>query len=348
MEKVNLLVTALLDTVHVKALYYGRMSQTAGARMTNRIPRVHPTHTMNDIQRLLHKHSRSFETINYLYVVDDEERLIGVLSIRELYHHEPTIRIGDVCVKENIISLHVDTHQERAAYLSLRHNLKAIPILDAEKKLLGVIPSDTLLKILYKETHDDLMRIAGVQRGGRDVTIDHILKISPWRSMLHRIPWLLFGLMGGLLAARIIGVFETTLEKNLILATFIPLIVYMGDAVGTQMEAFMIRDLALERSLKFGRYFMKQMTIILSMSLLFGLLLHGTALLYFHEEQLGLILGLSLFFAMASSVVTGLFVPFLFSRMKLDPANASGPIATIIQDIMSVTIYFTIASWFLG
>lgn len=315
----------------------------AGAHMTTRIPKVLPSETIGGVQSLLHKYSRSFDTINYIYVTDAAGTLIGALSIRELYHHEPNVRIGDVCTKNHLIVLPPDARQERAAYLSLKHAIKAIPIVNKNNVFLGVISSDDLLAILYRKTHEDLMRSIGAH-GLEAPPIDNVLKISPWKSVRHRIPWLFFGLLGGLLAARIIGSFEATLQKNLVLASFIPLIVYMSDAVGTQMEAFIIRDLALDRHLHFRKYFFRQFSTVFSMALLFGFLLFAGATLFFHSGVLGATLGISLALAILSSVLSGLATPFLFSRLNMDPANASGPIATIVQDIVSVSVYFTVAS----
>lgn len=319
---------------------------SAGARMTTRIPRVLPSETVAGVQQLLREHSRSFDTINYIYVIDAGGKFIGLSSIREMYHHEQGIRIGDICVKDHLVTLPPDANQERAAYLSLKHNIKAIPITDKSGILLGVIPSDALLTILYKETHDDLMRLAGAH-GLEASPMDDVLKISPWRSLRHRIPWLFLGLLGGVFAARIIGFFEDTLAKHLILAAFIPLIVYMSDAVGTQMEAFIIRDMALERHLKFRRYLVRQFLCIALIALLFGVLLFLGSALYYGDHRLGITLGASLAIAIISSVGTGLIIPYLFSRLNMDPANASGPIATIIQDILSVTIYFSVAAFLL-
>jgi magnesium transporter len=322
-------------------MHYRRNS--VGAAMTPRVPQASPTHTLRDIQRMLHEHARSFDTINYIYILDDENRLVGVQSLRELYHHDGKLAVGDVCRRHDLVTLPPDAPQARAAYEALRHNLKGVPIIDAHHHFLGVIGSDVLLSILYKETHGNLMRLAGIH-GAEPPPFDNVMKISPWKSLRHRIPWLFLGLLGGLFSARIIGFFEGTLEEHLILASFIPLIVYMSDAVGTQMEAFIIRDLAIEHRLKFRKYFFRQLSSVLSIGVLFGLLLLIGTTVFFEDFRLGLTLGLSLALAILSAIVSGLLIPFFFSRLKFDPANASGPIATILQDILSVFIYFSVAT----
>jgi magnesium transporter len=179
--------------------------------------------------------------------------------------------------------------------------------------------------------------------------IDDILKISIRKSVFHRLPWLIIGLIGGILTARIVDAFEVTLEKNIFLAAFIPLIVYMSDAVGTQMEAFAIRDFAIQSHLDFIRYFVRQMVVVTLIGFILSIGLFGICIFLLDQGRaVGLVLGISLFAAVMSSLLTGLFIPYIFRRIRLDPANASGPIATIIQDLISVMIYLSIAQIFLG
>jgi len=177
--------------------------------------------------------------------------------------------------------------------------------------------------------------------------IDYVVQLSITKSIKHRLPWLIIGLAGGVLASRIVDSFENTLSENLILAAFIPLIVYMSDAVGTQMEAFVIRDFSLHTRLKFRRYFMRHLVITIAIASTLAVLLFAFSITFHEGIRLAIALSVSLFFSIISSVFTGLFLPLLFRSLRLDPANASGPIATIIQDILSITIYFSIASMLL-
>jgi magnesium transporter len=176
--------------------------------------------------------------------------------------------------------------------------------------------------------------------------IDYVMKLSASTSIKHRLPWLILGLIGGITASHIVSSFEEILQKNLILAAFIPLIVYMSDAVGTQMESFVIRDLAIHK-LKFLKYFAKQLLITASIALLLGLTLFAYTIITQKDPRIALVLSASMFASITSSVLTGLVFPLLFNKLRFDPANASGPIATIIQDIVSVTIYFSVASYLL-
>jgi magnesium transporter len=321
-------------------------ARSAGREMIHDVPVARAGQTVAQVKAMIQTHIRKFSTIIYVYVVDDENHLIGLLSIRELFEQKPSAEIRSVCTRRNLVSVHPWHPRERIAYLALARNLKAVPVIDKAGELLGVVPPDALLRILHVEMHEDQLHMAGIHHRGvhHEQMFDNILKISVWRSLLHRFPWLLLGLGGGLLAAGVIGFFEETLHKTLLLAAFIPLIVYMSDAVGTQMEAFIIRDLAMDRKLRFGAYFLRQFLIVAALGIAFGALLFVSAGLFYGDIRLAGVISFSLFAAIVSSVFTGLIVPYLFSRIRFDPANASGPTATIIQDLLSVIIYFSVAT----
>lgn len=172
---------------------------------------------------------------------------------------------------------------------------------------------------------------------------DNIFTLHLSLLVRHRIPWLLLGLIGGIATASIVSSFEEVLSHNLILAAYIPLIVYMADAVGTQMESFIIRDLATTKHFQFGKYFYRQLVVLVIMGLLLSTALGGMSFYLHQDATISGILSISLLLAIMSSAVTGLVVPFLFNRFDLDPANASGPTATIIQDMVSVSVYLLVA-----
>lgn len=319
-------------------------ANTAGARMTTKVPVVHCDQTVAEAQSLVFHCIKVFKSVDYLYVVDRKEKLYGVLSIKELYARPKEEHVGNLCKRRSLITIKPLAHQEKAVYLAIRNNIKAIPVVGDDKEFLGAIPNDTILTILYHETHEDLMRMAGLHphaaKGG-------VLETSLFTLFWHRIPWLFLGLFGGLFTATIIGMFEHTLEQNLILAAFIPMIVYMSDAVGTQMEACIVRDIALDRIRPFALYFLRQMITTLAIAVVISIVMGGAIVLLYGSASVGLVVALSLCASTISSVVSGLLVPYAFSAMHCDPADASGPLATIIQDLLSVTIYFGVANWLL-
>lgn len=313
----------------------------AGENLTARAPIVASGFTVAQTENYIRKSIKNFDTINYIYIVDGGGKLRGAISIKDLYRSPAKKKVGDLIKKQKIISISAGASCEEAANLALAHNIKAVPVLE-KGKFIGVISNDKVLSILRHEFHEDILRLAGVHK--EHLLYDNVLEIPFLVAIKHRLPWLFIGLMGGIFAAGIVGFFEETLSRNLILAAFIPLVVYMADAVGTQLEAFVIRDFAIYRKLNFFRYFFKQFLIVSAISAILGLVLAIASAILYGNFKISWILAVAIIGASMSSLLTGLVAPFLFRRMKFDPANASGPIATIIQDILSVLIYFLIAN----
>lgn len=313
--------------------------------MTSRVPIAGEHETLRQIHDMLHRSGNDFKTINYVYVLDSGRRLLGVLSVRELFRTDLDVRAGDVCTKNDLVFVHPSTHQERAAYLALKYTIKAIPVVSHKGVFLGEITSDSILRILHKEMHEDSLRRAGIRHP--DALHGSVLTLTLFASFRHRIPWLLIGLGGGLLVAKVIGFFGATLEENLILASFIPLIVYMSSAVGTQMETYIIRDLATEQKLPIQPYLLRNSAIVIAIAVSLSSLLLLSYGILSDNWFVAAVLGVSLFASICSSLVTGIIIPYAFSKLALDPADASGPIATILQDAMSIVIYFGIATMML-
>jgi magnesium transporter len=310
--------------------------------LTHKVPLVPVTFTLAETQSFLLSHKGEFDTMDYIYVSDTEGRLTGVFSIKDIYRHPPSANVSTVHKKSPLVTASMESHPEEIAYLALRHGIKAVPIVDEHGKLLGVIPHDAINRTLYRELREDILHLAGVSRG--HLAFDNIFEISLLRAVRHRLPWLVVGTIGGLLIAQIIGQYEQTLRDNLVLAAFVPLVVYIADAVGTQMEAFVIRDFALFRRLEFARYFTRQLLIVLIIAFFLCIVIALTGFVIYRRADIATILGLAVAGSTMSALFSGLIIPLIFRRMNMDPANASGPLGTIIQDALSVVIYFSIAS----
>lgn len=313
--------------------------QSAGKIMTANVPLIYESSLIKDVRGLLIKRAKSLDSINYVYVLDDNKSLKGILSIKEVFGAKSDALVKDIMVT-NIIKVRPYTDQEKVAMLALKNSIKEIPVVDKEGVFLGIIENDSIMKILHSEGIENLLLFGGITP---DTPYDNLFKLPILTSLKHRLPWLIVGLLGGLAAAGVISRFEEVLSTNLILAAFIPLIVYMSDAVGTQMQAFIIRDLASNQEFKFKNYLLRQSSIVLSSGIILSLLLYLLSLRLYQDMTISIVLALALFVAIFSSLITGLVVPFFFNKIKLDPANASGPIGTIIQDIVSVSVYFLIA-----
>jgi magnesium transporter len=171
-----------------------------------------------------------------------------------------------------------------------------------------------------------------------------ITKNSLFEEYKIRMLWLIVGLVGSLLISTFVHSFEKTLETNLIIAAFIPLIVYVSDAVGTQMESIIIRAIAKEKKFHFGSFFLKQFFVVFLIAVTMGLLSGLSSYLLYRVYKVSIVLCFSVFFSILSSLVTGLAIPYFFWSSHQDPAEASGPVGTIIQDSLSVIIYILLAN----
>ncbi len=308
---------------------------------TSRVPTARLTETVGAVQARIHKEIPRLDTLNYIYILDDRDRLVNVLSLKELSARRSTARLARVVEPRKLCTVRETADRERAAYMALRHNIKAVPVVDRKGTFLGVVPSDAIHRILYREMREDLLRLAGITHPHAFAAT--IFQVSPLTSLRHRLPWLLIGMAGGILSAGIIHLFQATLEQTLLLAAFIPLIVFMTNAVAIQMNAYLIRDLSADASLPFFRYVSREMVIVLLLALCCATLLWGMSLVLYGNAAVSLVLGLTLFCGILSAIVTGVLFPFGFHRLRLDPADASGPIGTIVQDNVSILLYFAIA-----
>ena len=320
-------------------------SKTAERLMTAKVPLARKNQELEKIQSFLFEKMNDLETINYIYVVDDEKRLIGVFSIKEIFRHPKDSKIENI-METDLIKCRASTEQERVARLALQNNLKAIPVVDKNEKFLGVVTSDVILNILHEEHVEDFLLAGGISKF--DDSIKSLTKAKASTLVKARLPWLLFGLFGGIIAAQIISFFENILESQILLALFIPVIVYISDAVATQTETLIIRGIAVENKLHLRKYFIREIKIGISIALVLGGILSTASLFWWSNFSLSFILGLSLFFGVLLSVIIAMLIPLALQKFNKDPAFGSGPFATIITDIISITIYFLIADLLLG
>lgn len=316
-------------------------SESAGRRMIENIPIFHPEDKISDVRKKLFEKAKEFETLNYVYVVDKERRLLGVFSIKEVFQRPEETKVENLMVRE-LIKAHPYTDQERIAILALKHNLKAIPVVNKENHFLGVVASDVILDILHAEYLEDILRLGGIAK--YDTFSAKILQAPVGILTKLRLPWLILGLFGGLLAAQIVNLFEGNLKTHFILAAFIPLIVYMADAVGTQTETLFIRSLAVDLKLNIRNYFFKEIKVSVLIALVLGALLTLISFTWLGLPHIGIILGISLFLTIVVAFLIGLLIPYLLNKFKKDPALGSGPFGTIIRDVLSLIIYFSVAS----
>ena len=310
----------------------------AGHIMEIKIPAVLPDATMGDVRGLLS--ANKFDTLNYVYVVNKKGYLRGVFPVKEVFLKSADTVVSKV-MNSDPVSVSIYANSEHVALTALKHNIKAIPVVDIEDRLLGVVASDTILQILNDENIEDLLHSAGISPP--DLSIFDSKGASIKMHVKKRLPWLVVGLFGGIVAALIISFFEEAIRAELALVAFIPAIVYIADAAGNQTQVLFIRTLALERNLDFKRYAVKELKIvsILAVFLGFGFALAG--FLWAFSSEVAIIVGTSVFITVIVAMVVALVLPLVLQKRNFDPAIASGPFATVLRDITALLIYFSIA-----
>lgn len=316
---------------------------TAGFIMLpiERIPVARTTDKIFDIEKRLLEKIDQIDTINYIYITDSNGVLKGTISIKDIFLRPKGTLVSEVMGKE-MVKARLRSDQERVALLAVKHNLKAIPIVDKTDKLLGVVPSDTILDILHKEATEDIMFLAGVRRF--DKMFLDTTKVPAKSVILARLPWLLIGLVGGVLAAKILGFFETTLETQIIFTFFIPVMLYMANAVAIQSQTIFIRSITINPKLEAKLYLPKEIKIGGLIALICAVLLSLFSFLWQMSPLLGVILGIAMFLSITWAVFLSILIPWLLLRFKKDPALGSGPLSTILNDISTLVIYFGIVS----
>lgn len=314
-------------------------------RMTSSVPIVQPHDSIRSVQELVMRRAAEFETINYIYVVDERGLFKGVMSLRELFRAPQGTQIHQVMQKD-VSFVHEHSSDERAAVLAIQKNIKAIPVVSKDGVLLGVVPSDAILTILHEEHIEDALRFAGIHMF--DGSARGFLQASIFVHIRKRILWLLLGLFGGIGVAVFIESFKAVLEVELALAAFIPMIVYLADAVGGQTQAIFIRSISFGMNALIFRAMLREFAIGSFFACLFGIVAFGATAFWQGLGMVAIIVGLSVFATTVIAMVIAVLLPWLFIRRGIDPAIASGPLATVLRDMMSVAVYFGIATAMLG
>jgi len=318
---------------------------SAGSKMVASVPRVQIGATIGDIEKeLLHK-AKIYATLDYIYVTDRNDVLRGVISIRQVFDLPKDVKVEEV-MRKDPIHVHPHTHQERIVYLAISHGIKAVPVVDKDERLLGAVPYDVILQIFNNEVHEDVFKFGGIfHKVGSEYTT---IRSSAWMMIKSRVPWLIVGVFGGIVAASIVRGFESVLSKYLVIASFIPVLVYLSDAVGTQSETLVVRSIALDPKFPLGPYLIREVKVASVLGITCGALLSAVSFIGWRDPMLGLIVGSSMFLSIQVAVLTSTFLPLFFNKINLDPAVAAGPFATMISDILTLAVYFNVAVLFLS
>jgi magnesium transporter len=285
--------------------------------------------------------ARQPASVELVLVEGKDGRLEGAVPIARL------IAAGDVplakLVQRDFPRVTPDIDQEHAASLALHHLVDALPVVDKDGRALGVMPSQALMQVLRREHVEDLHVLSGIHR--EESRARHAIEDPPLRRVRHRLPWLLAGLGGAALATAAMAGFESTLSAHIAVAFFVPGIVYLADAIGTQSEAVAVRGLSLTRT-GIRHLLAGELRTGMGIGASLGLIAFLPVWVVFGEPRLAGAVATAIFVAGTMAAALGLLLPWWIARAGRDPALGSGPIATVIQDILSLLVYFAVVRAF--
>ena len=322
----------------------GYPEDSAGALMNTEVFTLNEGITAGEAIKTLQDQEEA-EMVFYLYITDDDDRLVGVISLRALTTTPSTTTLKDMMIK-NVHSVRPETDQEEVARVVAQYNYLAVPVIDPDSHLLGIVTVDDVVDVIREEATEDFLQMAGA---GKD---REILLKSSWENAKTRLPWLFASWVGGVIAAYLIGVFENMLENIIALAAFIPVILGMGGNIATQSSTIIVRGMATGRVNIGGeiKLIIKEMQVGLLLGILYGILLGVFAKITFPNAHnyLGVVVGLSICVSMIVAATVGTIIPLILRKLDIDPAVATGPFVTTSIDILGVLFYFLIAGLFLS
>jgi magnesium transporter len=314
--------------------------EVAAEHATREVPVAAPG--QRAVELLAAMSSQRFESASHVVVLDGE-RFRGLIRIEDLLAAPADATATSLMDAEApIVAPGVD--QEIAAWRAVRRGESALSVVDADGRFAGLIPPHRLLAVLLAEHEEDLSRLGGFLRStsaARESTEEPVR-----RRFWHRVPWLLVGLVGALVSADIVGSFESQLQNMVTLAFFIPAVVYLADAVGTQTETIVVRGLSVGAG--FGRMLARETAAGVVIGLAIALIAGPLVLWRWGNADLALGVGLALFGACSIATVVAVALPLLLDRLGADPAFGSGPLATVIQDLLSILIYLGVVTTIVG
>ena len=315
---------------------------TAGGIMALEFVAVKADASVKDAIDTIREKREEVENLYYIWVVDDAGKLVGVISLKDLVLELTDRKISDIMNTE-VISAHVDTDQEEVARLVKKYDLVAIPVIGDDHRLVGRITHDDIIDVIEEEADEDISLMAGVI--DQEIAEESTLKISR-----ARLPWLIVGLLAGIIAAAVINQFESSLEKVLALSFFFPVIMAMGGSTGTQAATIVVRGLATGdiSLMNIGKRLWMEMRVALVNALVCGMLLGLIVGTWVSDYALGAVVGLALVFIIVNAGVIGSAVPMALKKWNIDPALATGPFVTTSNDILSLLIYLGLVTIYLG
>lgn len=315
--------------------------KTAGSIMTTEFAFIYASQTIKEAMADIKQQAQEAETIYYIYVVDEQGKLAGVLSLRELILQSDDELIRNI-MGERMISVTIDEDQENVAHTIRDYDLLAVPVVDLDNKLVGIITVDDIIDVIDEEAASDYSGLAGVDVEERTE--------NPFVAATKRLPWLITLLFLGMGTSTLISRYETLVSSASILAVFISLITGTAGNAGTQSLAVAVRKLANKDEEKESniKLIIDELITGLISGVVTGVTIFLVVGIWKQNFVLGFVIGIAMLCAITVANLAGSFIPILMDRIGFDPAVASGPFITTLSDLTSVFIYFSIASYFLA
>jgi magnesium transporter len=313
----------------------GSLEHTAGHAAVSDVPRAAPGARVSAVRALLT--GRSFVSVTEVVLLDSE-RFVGLVPIERLLASADETPLRELAEEPAPVPPGADL--EVAAREIAQSGGRSVAVVDAEGRFHGLVPPDRLLQVLEQEHEEDLARLGGFLSGASAARTASLEAVA-WR-LWHRLPWLGLGLLGAMASAMIVGAFEDELQEQILLALFIPAVVYMADAVGTQTETLIIRGMALGVPIRV--VFVRELTTGLVIGALLGALFFPFAFAVWGDAAVAAAVAISLGISCSVATLVAMALPYGLHRLGRDPAFGSGPLATVIQDLLSIVAYFAVAS----
>ncbi|MEI2703060.1 MAG: magnesium transporter [Baekduia sp.] len=312
-----------------------QLLDAAAAHCTRDVPIAAPASTAGETRRELL--GGSYEFAGDIAVLDGE-RFAGLLAIERLIG-APEEALVSGLMDADVPRVAPGVDQERAAHRLIEHGQSAIPVVGDDDRFIGLIPPVRMLEVLLREHDEDMARIGGFTTGHSSAR--RAAEEPVGARLLHRLPWLLIGLAGAMLAAVIVGRYEEEIASQVLLASFLPGVVYIADAVGTQTEAIVIRGMSA--GVRIPDVAFREVLTGAFAGVLIAACFIPLAALIWGEPDIALGVGLGLLAACSIATIVAMALPWLFEQLGIDAAFGSGPLATVLQDLLSILVYFAIA-----
>jgi magnesium transporter len=309
--------------------------EAAAAHMVANIPRAKFDTPVERVIEALRGHL--YDCADTIFVTDEAGHLEGIVRINDLFG-DGAKAIGEIMEEQHQAVLPGDD-QESIAQLAIALNMIAVPVVDERGQLIGAVPPEALFRILRDEHMEDLQRLAGIT--AYEHGANAAMEASILNRFARRMPWLVFGLLASSLITLVMIGFEETLSQNVAAAFFVPALVYIAGAIGTQAVSVSVRSLSMHE-VALGPLLRDELIIGLGIGSVLGLMAAGAVLAVFGQPPLAIAVGLSVLGGGVVSALTGFVLPWTFLRFGFDPALGSGPICTIVQDAASLALYFVL------